>query len=55
MATYDPDKKKSISVGGKEYPSQPSTLDYVKEAFEPTNVRANLEAIRKRRASQGQS
>lgn len=55
MATYDPEKRKTIVVGGKEYPSEPSTMDYVKEAFQPTDVRANLDAIRKRRASAGQT
>lgn len=49
----DDDKKKktSIYVGGKEYSPEPSMLDRLKEGFETTDTRAQLEAIRRRRAS----
>lgn len=43
-------KKKTIYVNGQEYPSQPGILDRFKEGFATIDDRAQLEAIRKRRA-----
>ncbi len=34
----------------KEFPEKPGVLDYVKEGFESSGVRADLNAIRRRRA-----
>lgn len=45
---YDRNKKK-IVVNGQEYEPNPGMLDRVKEGFETTDTRAQLEAIRKRR------
>ena len=54
---YDPKKRKTVSVrtedGIKEYPETPSTWESVKEVFEPTNTRAQLDAIRTKRAKYG--
>lgn len=49
---YDKNKKK-IMVDGKEYEPKPSMWDRAKEAFEPVQDRAQLEAIRKRRSQMG--
>lgn len=50
------EKKKrpeQIYAGDKSFPAKPSTWDYVKEAFEPTATRAEIDAVRKRRAKSG--
>lgn len=46
-------KKGDILVGDKAYPTKPSFFDRVKESFEPTATRADVEAIRSRRAKLG--
>lgn len=52
-------KKKDPTVlvrtekGYSEFPEKPGVFDYVKEAFEPTNTRAQLDAIRARKAKYG--
>ena len=56
MASYFDQKKKkyivnSDTVERKEFPEQPGMMDYVKEAFEDDNTKAQLEALRKRRQS----
>ena len=45
----DPDDPKS----GRNFPKNPTTMDYVKEAFLPTAQRAQLEAIRNAQAKAG--
>lgn len=45
----DKKKEKPISIGGKIYSPNPSMWERVKESVEPTQDRAQLEAIRKRR------
>ena len=45
----DPSDPKSY----RNFPAKPSTMDYVKEAFLPTALRAQLEAIRKARDKAG--
>jgi len=35
--------------GSQTFPLKPKTWDYVKEAFQPTDVRAQIDAIRQRR------
>ncbi len=35
--------------GSQKFPLRPKTWDYVKEAFQPTDVRAQIDAIRKRK------
>lgn len=51
----DEQKKKkkdpTYYVEGKEYPVKPGVGDYISEAFEPTNTRAQLEVLRRRRVS----
>jgi hypothetical protein len=42
-------KDEKIYVHGKAYEPKPSMWDRAKEAFEPVQDRAQLEAIRKRR------
>lgn len=42
-------KEKPVYVNGKMYNPNPSMWDRVKESVEPTQDRAQLEAIRKRR------
>jgi hypothetical protein len=42
-----------VYAGGKTFPAKPGLMDYVTEAFEPTNTRAQLDTIRKRRANVG--
>ena len=37
----------------KSYPAKPTTMDYLKEAFLPTDQRAQLEAIRNAKAKAG--
>ena len=49
----DKEKKKPIIVGGKIFNPEPSVWDRVKEGFESTQDRAQLEAIRKRRQKMG--
>ncbi len=36
-------------TSAQNFPLKPKTWDYVKEAFQPTDVRAQLDAIRKRK------
>lgn len=48
----DPKKEPTIRTYGTEtktFPLKPKTWDYVKEAFQPTEVRAQIDAIRKRK------
>lgn len=49
---YDRDKKK-IKVGGNEYDADPSVWERIKEGFDTTDNRAQVEAIRRRRAKYG--
>jgi hypothetical protein len=49
-AYYDRKKRKYI-VDEKEFPESPGALDYLKEGFQDTNTRVQLEALRKRRQS----
>jgi hypothetical protein len=49
----DDDRKKKIYVGGKEYEPEPSAIDRLKEGFDTTDNRAQVEAIRKRRMKLG--
>lgn len=42
-----------VLAGGKTFPEKPGLMDYVKEGFEPTNTRAQLDVVRKRRAQSG--
>lgn len=55
MDSYFDDKKRKYVVradGSKqEFPEKPGMMDYVKEAFQPSDTRAQLEALRKRRQS----
>ncbi len=44
----DADSKKT-----KAFTQKPGVMDYIKEAFEPDNTRAQLEAIRNARAKAG--
>jgi hypothetical protein len=51
--TEEEKKKKEdpkVRIGDKSFPEKPGLTDYVSEAFQPTNVRANLDAVRKARA-----
>lgn len=56
MNSYYDDKKKKYVVQdkgqSKEFSSDPGVMDYMQEAFEPNDVKAQLEAIRKKRMSQ---
>jgi hypothetical protein len=49
----DDQKKKKIYVNGQEYEPEPSTFDRLKEGFDTTDNRAQVEAIRKRRMKYG--
>lgn len=49
MSAYFDRKKKKYVVSGKEFEERPSTIDFVKEAFEDSNTKAQLEALRKRK------
>lgn len=53
MSTYYDEKKKKYVVygdsGKKEFPEQPGIMDQIKEGFEDSNTRAQLEAIRRRK------
>lgn len=49
----DDKKKKPILVGGKTYEPNPSVMDRLKEGFESTDTRAQLEAVRRRRQKMG--
>lgn len=52
---YDSKKKKYVVQDGverKEFSGEPSAWDYVKESFQPTTTRAELDALRKRRRKQ---
>lgn len=54
MSYYDERKKKYVINSDKkesEFTDKPGFMDYVKEAFEPANTKAQLEALRKRRQS----
>lgn len=53
MTDEEKKKRKHVTAGGKVFPAEPGILDHVKEGFEDTNTRAQLDAIRKRRAKQG--
>ncbi len=44
----DPDTKKT-----QQFTKKPGVMDYFKEAFQPDNVRAQLEAVRQARAKAG--
>lgn len=50
----DEQKKKkkdpTVYVAGQNFPEKPGLMDYVTEAFEPKSTRADLDAVRKRRA-----
>jgi len=53
---YDKDKKEFVITGSKDrsvirsFPEVPGILDYAKEGLETNDIRAQLEAIRRRRA-----
>ena len=49
MSAYYDQKKRKYIVDEKEFPDQPSTIDYVKEGFQDSNTKAQLEALRRRR------
>lgn len=49
IEVYD-ERSKSI----KTFPEKPGFLDYVKEGFQPTDTRADIDAMRRRRAKLGQ-
>lgn len=55
MDSYFDRKSKKYVVradGSKqEFPEKPGMMDYMKEAFQPSDTRAQLEALRKRRQS----
>jgi len=51
MSGYYDSRKKKYVIDSKEFPDQPTTMDYVKEGFEDQNTKAQLEALRKRRQS----
>lgn len=55
MDSYYDEKKKKYVVRAdgsrQEFPEKPGMMDYVKEAFQPSDTRAQLEALRKRRQS----
>lgn len=48
-----PEKKEYVPANGKLFPAKPGFMDYVKEAFEPDNTRAQLDAMRRRREQMG--
>lgn len=45
VVAQDPHDNTTIQA----FPAKPSTWDYIKESFQPTAVRADLDAVRKRR------
>lgn len=54
MASWFDEKKKKYVVQEqerKEFPEKPGFMDYLKEGFQDTNTRVQLEALRKRRQS----
>ncbi len=60
MAAYYDDKKKKYVVSSdagpaKEFAESPGMMDYAKEGLEDNNTRAQLEAVRARRARQSGS
>jgi hypothetical protein len=57
MASYFDEEKKKYVVSEtndmskkKEFAQSPTTMDYFKEAFQTNDTRAQLEAIRRRKA-----
>lgn len=50
MQNEEKKKRKHVTAGGKLFPAEPGLMDHVKEGFEDANTRAQLDAIRKRRA-----
>ena len=53
MSTYYDEKKKKYNVygdsGKQEFPEKPGIMDQIKEGFQDSNTRAQLEAIRRRK------
>ncbi len=49
----DPNVRVYSEAGVKAFPKEPNMWDRVKESFEPTNTRANLDAVRARRQKYG--
>lgn len=45
----DDDEIRTYGASPQTFPLKPKTWDYVKEAFQPTDVRAQIDAIRKRK------
>lgn len=52
---HDKKKKKepTVMVNGQEFPEKPGLMDRLKEGFEDHSTRADLDAVRKRRARYG--
>jgi hypothetical protein len=46
----DPKEPKYVEASGKLYPSRPGVMDHLKEGFEQTATRADLDAMRRRHA-----
>ena len=54
MSAYYDQKKRKYVVDSKEFPETPTTIDYVKEGFQDSNTKAQLEALRKRRQTKNE-
>lgn len=53
MTEEEKKKLKQVTAGGKLFPAEPTIFDQLKEGFEDSNTRAQLDAVRKRRMRMG--